>query len=417
MATVVIAVSGYAVIVLAGHALSPADYERFTVYWGLFFACTGVLDGLLQETTRAVAARRRGAATAMGGTGAPGTAHPARPVTVAVGTGLAAGALALATAPLWADRLVPGAGQVGAGLFAVGLASYTVQAAVCGLLSASGRWRGYALLIGADSAVRVVLAVLAWAAGWTFTAFLLVTVVGAVTWTGVLCAGRNLVRDLVGAVADVGTVGFLRRCAAAMAASGANAVLVTGFPVLFTVTAPDAAPGSLAAVITAVTLARAPVLVPLQRFTPALIVFFSRRRGRVTAALWLPVCGCMAVAVCCGAVAWVAAVPVVSVFLPAELVAGAGAFAVLTCAAGSLAVLMVTGTATLTVDRHGAHVAGWAVATVVAVAVLTAGEDPVVRASLALGLAPWAGVVVHLVALASVPGPAAGSPGRDVRPS
>lgn len=405
VATVLVAVFGYAVIVLAGHALTPADYQRFTVYWGLFFACTGVLDGLLQETTRAVTAQRHrprsdGVGRAL-----------ARPATVTAGVSLATVALTLATAPVWADRLVPGTGGPGIGLLAVGLACYAVQATVCGLLSASSRWRSYAWLISIDSGVRVLLAAVAWALGWQLTAFLVVTVLGALTWTGLLLIDLPRTRRLFRMVADVTTGEFLRRCGAAMLASGASALLITGFPVLLTVTAAEVSPGALATVITAVTLTRAPLLVPLQRFTPALIVHFSRNRDRILGAIFLPVGGVIVTACVGGVLAWWLAVPVASWFFPAELVAGAGAFAVLTCASGALAVLTVTGTATLTAEGHRAYVAGWLTATVAAVLLLTTDFSPTVRSALALGVAPLTGSLVHLGYLATHRGHDAGAGG------
>nr|WP_156963403.1 hypothetical protein [Corynebacterium auriscanis] len=58
LATVLVAISGYLILIVASHALGEADYEIFLVYWGFFFALTGLLDGLMQETTRAVTARR-----------------------------------------------------------------------------------------------------------------------------------------------------------------------------------------------------------------------------------------------------------------------------------------------------------------------------------------------------------------------
>lgn len=404
MATLVVAVSGYAVTVLAGHALTPADYERFTVYWGLFFACTGVLDGLLQETTRAVSTQRhRGHADedADPGHGSTAAAPHARPLTVAAGVSLGTGGLVVASSPLWADRLLPDTG--GITLLAAGLACYALQATVCGLLSASGRWRTYAWLISVDSAVRVLLAAVAWAAGWHLTAFLLVTVLGAATWTGLallsLRPSAGPVRGVLRAVADVPTGEFLRRCGAAMVASGANALLITGFPVLITVTSADAAPGALAAVITAVMLTRAPLLVPLQRFLPALIVHLTGHRAAPLPTVLRLLGWCVAASLAGGALAWLSAVPVASLFFPTELVADAATFAVLTVASGALAVLMVTGAAVLAAERHAVYVAGWLVATVMAVALLLTGIDPTVRAALAVGVAPLVGAAVHLVAV------------------
>jgi len=396
---VVVALSGYVVIVVAGRALDTADYERFTVYWGLFFTCTGILDGLLHETTRAVAARRVSGATVI----PAGPGKPARPLHVAAQAALATATLGLVASLLPVPTITRDPGGTGTVLFALGLASYTVQAAVCGILSATGRWRAYARLIGVDSAVRVVLAVAAWAAGLQLTAFLLVTVIGAVSWTGILFTGRSGVRTLTQAVADVTTGRFLRRTGTAMLASGAGALLITGFPVLLTATSGDAAPGSLAALITAVTLTRAPLLVPLQRFTPALIVHFARRKDRPVRALWRPLAACAGAAAGGGLLALWTGVPLASLFLPPELVTGAGVYAVLTCASGALAVLTVTGTSVLTREQHGAYLAGWAVATVTAVALLLTVADPVTGTALALGVAPLAGAVVHLAAPALIP--------------
>jgi O-antigen/teichoic acid export membrane protein len=385
-ATLIVAVSGYAVIVIAGHALDAADYERFTVYWGLFFALTGVLDGLLHETTRSVSATRYPDAPAAGTTAA-------RPVVVAVWSGVAAAAVALLTAWWWADRLVPGTGVPGVLLLVAGLASYAVQAAVGGLLSAMRRWRRYAALIAVDSAVRVVLAAVAWATGLELVAFLLVTVIGAVTWTGLLVIGGS--RRMLRLRADATPLVFLRRTGAAMTASGANALLVTGFPVLLTATSPaGTAPGALAAVITAVTVTRAPLLVPLQRFQPALIVRFSRRGAAA-----LP--GPVAVVVACSALValglWLLGRPVLRLFFPAGLVAPPGTLAALGLASGALALLMLSGVWVLAAGRHGLYVLGWLTATVVAVIVLS-GVDatPAARAVTALGAAPLVGVLVHL---------------------
>ena len=255
-ATLVVAVAGYAVIVIAGQAMDTVGYEAFTVFWGMFFALAGLLDGLLQETTRAVAGQRVAAsdtvpttapttAAATTSTAATAPATPdtgrrpsARPLLVTAGFAAVTAALALGTAPLWADQVIPadsGLRGWGVALLALGLASYAFQAAVCGLLSATTRWGTYAWLISVDSAIRVVLALVAWALGWHLLAFLVVTVLGAFTWLGTLLLSPAT-RSLLGELADVPTGEFIRRTIKAMLVSGANAVLITGFPVLITVT-------------------------------------------------------------------------------------------------------------------------------------------------------------------------------------
>jgi O-antigen/teichoic acid export membrane protein len=400
-ATLVVAVSGYAVIVVAGRALDTVSYEAFSVFWGLFFALTGLIDGLLQETTRSVAARH----TTSGRTLSPDVPG-ARPMAVAVGFAVIAGLLAVGLAPLWSGRILPDGQNLeaaGVVLLASGLASYTFQAVVCGLLSAATRWTTFAWLISVDSAVRILLALVAWALGWHLLAFLLVTVIGAVTWLGLLLLVPSQ-RDLLREVGDVATGEFIRRTVKAMLASGANAVLITGFPVLITFTSgADVAPGALAAVITAVTLTRAPLLVPLQRFQPALIVHFTQHRDRILRACVLPSAIIVGTAAAGGIAAYWLARPLMLVFFDGHLISSPLVLALLTVASASTALLMVTGSAAHAAERHSLYLAGWAVATVAAISLLLIDVSPEARAVLALGLAPLTGVVVHLAVLARRP--------------
>lgn len=393
-----VAVSGYAVIVVAGRALDTVSYEAFSVFWGLFFALAGLIDGLLQETTRSVAARHTPSGRSL-----PAPASCARPMSVAVGFAVTIGLLAVACAPLWSGRILPDGENLevpGVILLAVGLASYTFQAAVCGLLSAATRWTTFAWLISVDSAVRILLALLAWALGWHLLAFLLVTVIGAATWLGLLLLAPAQ-RDVLREVGDVTTGEFIRRTVKAMLASGANAVLITGFPVLITFTSgADVAPGALAAVITAVTLTRAPLLVPLQRFQPALIVHFTQHRDRILRACALPSAIIVGTAAFGGIAAYWLARPLMLVFFDAELVSSPPVLGLLTAASASTALLMVTGSAAHAAERHSLYLGGWAVATFTAVALLLIDVSPEARAVLALGLAPLAGVIVHLTVLA-----------------
>ena len=63
VATIFSALSGFIVIYVATLALGGDVFEQFNAYWGLFFAITGLIDGLMQETTRAVSSTspKRGA--------------------------------------------------------------------------------------------------------------------------------------------------------------------------------------------------------------------------------------------------------------------------------------------------------------------------------------------------------------------
>ena len=56
LATIVAAIGSFAVLIISARALPNAINLQFVAFWGLFFALTGVLGGLMQETTRAIGA-------------------------------------------------------------------------------------------------------------------------------------------------------------------------------------------------------------------------------------------------------------------------------------------------------------------------------------------------------------------------
>ncbi len=420
LATVFVAIAGYLVIWVANKGLSTAGYEDFMVYWSLFFAMTGVLDGLMQETTRAVSTRRAqptATRTATRKTTRTAKRNPTeqtpRPFALTGYIAVAVGVLALATGPLWIGELVPSQTGWGLLLLAVGLACYTFQATVCGLLSANHSWPSFAWLMAIDSGVRLALAVVAWALGWQLLAYLFVTVIGAATWLLILACSRSA-RATLRDRADVAARPFLSRTLKAMVASGANAVMITGFSVLLRYTSgAEVGPGALAATITAITLTRAPILVPLQRFQPALIVHFTKHRERVLRAAALPIAAVGAVAAIGGVAAFFLAAPLMGLFFDAAVISSPSTLGWLTLVSGATAILMISGSAALAADRHNLYTAGWLIAIALSTAVLMLGFSPDTRAILALAIGPSVGAAVQLgvLALAAAEGqPKASSP-------
>ncbi len=420
LATVFVAIAGYLVIWVANKGLSTAGYEDFMVYWSLFFAMTGVLDGLMQETTRAVSTRRaqptapRTATRKATRTAKRNpTEQTPRPFALTGYIAVAVGVLALATGPLWIGELVPSQTGWGLLLLAVGLACYTFQATVCGLLSANHSWPSFAWLMAIDSGVRLALAVVAWALGWQLLAYLFATVIGAATWLLILACSRSA-RATLRDRADVAARPFLSRTLKAMVASGANAVMITGFSVLLRYTSgAEVGPGALAATITAITLTRAPILVPLQRFQPALIVHFTKHRERVLRAAALPIAAVGAVAAIGGVAAFFLAAPLMGLFFDAAVISSPSTLGWLTLVSGATAILMISGSAALAADRHNLYTAGWLIAIALSTAVLMLDFSPDTRAILALAIGPSVGAAVQLgvLALAAAEGkPKASSP-------
>ena len=403
LATAIAGISGFVVIIVAAWALGEdVDLTTdFNAYWGLFCAGTGVLTGFMQETTRAVsAARQAGPDTAVAERGS------ARPLLVAAGIALITAALIAVTAPAWMPLVLGSHQGLGAGLLALGLASYAVQAAVSGVLSGCQLWRQYAALVAVDSGIRMVIAVIAWLAGWGIVAFLVVTVVGAGTWVLIAASSPQVRSALRSAVTDVSPRQFLRQAGTAMVASGATAVLITGFPTLVRITNPDTTGQAVtaAAVIYAVTLTRAPLLVPLQQFQSAIIVRFVRHAGHPFAALAAPLGLVWGIGVLGAGAAWLLGPWLMEAILRNEVFAVPGhLLALLTLGAACTGTLMVTGAATLAVGRHAFYLSGWVVATVIAVSLLSGPWELATAAALALIIGPLGGLAIHAAGVSRAP--------------
>lgn len=388
LATVFAAASGFVVMWIASWALdAESGYNYFLAFWGLFFAATGLIDGITQETTRAVAASRE--------TKARGTANPWK-LGGAIGAVLAGAALAVGVVGM--GRIVPSNPGAATGLLAFGLLSYAFQAVLSGILSGSGLWSRYAALVAMDSGVRLVLAVVVWALGGGLVEFLVITVIGALSW--ILILALSPVRVTL----DVDRATFVRRVASAMVASGASAALITGFPTAASAAFPAAATATggaaVAAINNAVMLTRAPVLVPLQRFQSALVVRFVRQRGRVYQALAAPVAAILSVGLAGFVAAWTVGPWILRVAYKPELFVDGLTLGLLTFASAFMGMLMITGVAVLALERHGFYVAGWLAATATAFAVLFLapwGVTATVVAALFAG--PVVGTLVHLAGL------------------
>lgn len=385
LATIFAAASGFVVMWIASWALDAKHgYNSFLAYWGLFFACTGLIDGITQETTRAVAASRE--------TQARGSANPWK-LGAAIGVALAAVVLLVGLFAM--GRTVPTHPGTATGLLAFGLLSYAFQAVLSGILSGSGLWNRYAALVALDSGVRLVLAVVVWALGGGLVEFLAITVIGALSWAVVLALAPVRVQ------LDVDRGAFVRRVGSAMVASGASAALITGFPTAASAAFPAATAGAaVAAINNAVMLTRAPVLVPLQRFQSALVVRFVERRDTVYRALAAPVGAIMGVGLVGFAAAWLIGPWILRVAYKPELFVDGLTLGLLTFASAFMGMLMITGVAVLALERHAFYVAGWLAATATAFAVLfLAPWGVATTVVVALFAGPIVGALVHLAGL------------------
>ncbi|MDY6809397.1 MAG: polysaccharide biosynthesis protein [Actinomycetota bacterium] len=397
IATLIAAASGYLVLLLAARHLGAAGYGVFAVFWAAYGMVTGAQNGQLQETTRAI---RAGIDNR--------TATGLRPWLVNGAIGATLGVLVAATSPLWSGLVFDDRRGLSVLLLAAGVASFGVYAHHAGALSGAVSWGAFATLLSVDAMIRLVGAVLAVAFGGDVLAFLVITVIGSVSWM-ILLVTSSSARAAVGLPADVAARRFTAHTLTAMTAAAASAVLVMGFPVLITATGSDADSAAVGAVVLAVTLTRAPLLVPLNSFQGVLITRFVDGRQQVGAALRVPLAAVAAIGVAGAGAAWLVGPWLLSTVFGADFRLGGAALAAFTLGATTLALLTVTGAATIAVGAHRWYAAGWWLATLASIGLLLLPADVTVRVAIALIGGPLVGMAVHGVALLARSRPAAAS--------
>lgn len=387
-ATAVIAVCGYAVLYLAARDLEPAGFSVFAVFWGAFGLVTGAALGLLQEATREVRS-----ATHMATTQEPRS----RPMWVAAGVGGVAAVVIALSSPLWSGQVFVESRWLSVTLLAVGLSGFCLHSTLLGVLAGLDRWTSYGSLMVTDGVIRVLVAVATFLIGWGLTGYLWATVAGAVAWALMLIVSPST-RRAAGLSTPVGTVAFLRGASHSITAAGASAILIMGFPVLLQATSGDlGAVGGI--VILAVTLTRAPLLVPLTAMQGNLVAHFVDQRTNRVRALMGPAVIVIGVGLLGVLAAWSAGPWLLRSAFGPDYRADGVLLAWLTAGAIAIALLTLTGAAAVAAALHRAYALGWVSATVASTVLLLLPLDLETRTVIALLCGPALGIAVHLGAL------------------
>jgi O-antigen/teichoic acid export membrane protein len=391
IATALTALCGYAVLYLAARDLEPAGFSVFGVFWGAFGLVTGAANGLLQEATREV--RATGYVEVVGE-----RTHPMR---VAAMVGVVAALVIAGSSPLWSGHVFVASRWLSVVLLSVGLAGFCLHATLLGMLAGVGRWTQYGALMVTDAGIRVAVAAATFLIGWGLVGYLWATVAGAVAWLLLLLASPAT-RAAAVLMTPGGTATFLRGAAHSIAAAGASAILVMGFPVLLKATSGDlGAAGGV--VILAVTLTRAPLLVPLTAMQGNLIAHFVDQRTDRLKALVAPAAVVAGLGVVGVVLAGVFGPWLLRVAFGEEYRAGGGLLAWLTGAAIAIALLTLTGAAAVAAALHRAYAVGWISATAASMLLLLLPVGLETRTVIALLCGPMVGIAVHLGALARRP--------------
>ncbi|HEV7948749.1 MAG TPA: hypothetical protein VGP24_03175 [Glaciihabitans sp.] len=387
IATGIAGIAAYVVTWVVPRLIGGVDYKVFAVFWAALYLVVTALSGIQQEVTRATRP-----------IGTPGAEHSSRARTFGIVVAAGVFVVTIASAPLWVNTVFPELGWALVFPLAVGLASYVFVATLCGSLYGLSEFRSLALLIVLDPVLRLVvvgtvallggdLVALAWAAAIPFGATLLILwpfIRGSV-------AGRTQL--------DVGYRDLSWNVSRTLVASGSTGALVSGLPLLISVSAAAESPALLSSLFLTITLTRAPLVVSLMSLQGYLIVHFRDNLPHMLADLrkYLLLIGGAAIVL--AAAGWWLGPPIFEWLFPGEPVLDGWFFAVLVASSALLGALCVTAPAVLANGAHTIYSLGWLIATVVTVVALALPMDLLARTSLALLVGPAAGFVTHLIYL------------------
>ena len=381
--------AGYVVAAFSGPLLGVAAYAVFAVFWSALYLLVSATSGIQQEVTRA--------SHPIEESGSDATGLVARRFAV-IAAGVVA-AIVLVTGPFWMP------GVLGERWFALmwplafGVASYAVVTVYAGVLYGLQRWRPIAILVIIDGLLRLALVggallatddlvVIAWAVVIPFLA------APVLQWPFVR-------RQVVGRFGlDVGIGRLAVNAMKTVVGAAATGVVISGFPLLLGAVAGPQSTSTLAAIVFALNLIRAPIVVVVLALQSYLVVRFktrpivaTREAGMLSAVI---VTGSALIA---GAAFWWGQAAFETLFgkdfaLPGAVLAG------IVGSAAALGVMCVTGPLAIARGMHSLYTAGWvaaALTTIVLLAVAPLGLES--RAILALWAGPIVGLIVHVTGI------------------
>jgi len=385
-ATVVAGLSGYFVMWGVARAVGAADYSVFGVFWSGLFLIIGVLFGVQQETTRSTAE----------------AIHRQTVSSQRSSLWVFAGCLALVVlgvvlfSSIWWAPAALGLNNADLSVqIALGAAVNAVVATISGALAGSRLWKHLGALIAIDGVLRLVLvflalgissspAVLAWAVILPFPLSLGIVL---------LISPRLVLRS----ARSASTYRQLTvNSGHTMLAASATALIINGFPLVLALFAGPGEKAELGALILAITITRAPILVPLMALQSYLVTRFTGIEtspwSLILRALGLVV-GFMVV-LAAATFLWGSAA--FETLIGTEFALRTEALVPLVVSSGLIGALCVTGPALLALGLHRSYAAGWVVASAASVGMLFLPVGLESKAALALSIGPMVGLVVHL---------------------
>lgn len=386
-ATVIAGILGYVIQLLAPVLLEKeASYVTFSVLWSAVYLCVSAMSGVQQEVTRA---------SHPSTTHAPNTVLRSFTITAAVVIVIVGVVLGF----VLASSVLPGSALALAAALCVALAGYLLVAVLSGVMYGLSLWRAVAMLTILDAVIRAVVLTIAFALQMSSVviAFGIAFPFGltaAIVWIAVR-------KRVVGNFAlDVAFPTLARNVTSTVGAAICMGAMISGLPLLIGLTGSTEDPSVIGAVILAITLSRAPIVVPVIALQSFLIsAVFRERSGvdRKTVARLLLLAG-GAIAVLAALAAFVGP-PIIALVSAGKFQIDAIMMAVIVISAGLVAMMCISGPALVAARHHVGNLAGWVLAAVLTVICLLLPLELHVKVGIALIFPIVVGFTVHLFAL------------------
>ncbi len=391
-ATVVSGIAGYVVTWQVARTIGPGQYAIFAVFWSALYLIVGVLFGLQQEATQATAATEASSRATATGTPRTRRVSIARfAAVIAVCAMVVVGVSSLA----WAPAALGGAHLDLVWPIVIGAGFNCLVAAASGVMAGSEMWRHLASIVAIDGVLRVagVLLVLSFGHGVTELAW---AVIIPFPLSLAIVFGSSPRRILRSARVSLGYRTLMRQTGQTMLAATATAVLINGFPLILSFYSTTADKSALGALILAVTLTRAPILVPLMALQSFLVTRFSLQPATAPKLILRIFVGIAIVIALLALATFLWGTQLMGLFFGTGFALEPAVLVPLVASSGLIGALCVSGPAVLARHRHGVYAAGWVAASVCAILVLFIPIPLDNRAALALASGPLVGLCVHI---------------------
>lgn len=386
---------------LAAQTLSVEDNKEFLLFWSLTSLVFATLLGIQQESARLIGNEVNKSLHHQAPVEKTGSSS--RPILSAVLLGVIFSALMLLLLPFWsAHVLEPESALVTVSLIAVGAIAYSCHVFFVGSMAGLRAWTEYSLMISLGGIFYLVGGILATFFAPKLIYFELSFIGSAFLWILFLVFSPK-VRYAAKITTSLHQKQVISRMLWAILTALAMAVMSTGFPVFLEVTtktAGTAEAAALAAIILAVSITRAPIMLPLQAFQGVAVSHFLTQKEQPIKALAKPACAILGLGAIGGALAFLVGPFLFDLIYPKYEGSVSGlTLGALTFAAALLALTTLSGTVVLALDSHKLYLSGWFLTVLISLGLLFIPGELAVRTVVSLTVGPVLGFLIHTVGL------------------